>query len=85
MKSRTNYFYKVTKNGKVIDMCRTHSIKRFSRSLRTIKWQNIPIKVYLRVNYGKNEHNSNNYLNFYNDGEYHTRQDLLTAYEAFVE
>lgn len=85
MKSKLNYAFRVIKAGKTIDRCQTHSKRRFSNKLGTINWQNNPLKVYLRVSYGKQECNLGCICNFYNNGEYETKQDLLEAFKAFTE
>lgn len=85
MKSQLNYTFRVIKNGKTIDRCQTHSKRRFYNRIRTINWQDSPLKVYLRVSYGKRECNLGCICNFYNDGEYDTLQDLMEALEAFTE
>lgn len=85
MKSQLNYTFRVIKDGKTIDRCQTHSKRRFYNRIRTINWQNNPLKVCLRVNYGKRECNFGCICNFYNDGEYETPKDLMTALEAFTE
>ncbi len=85
MKSKLNYTFRVIKDGKTIVRCQTHSKRRFNNRIRTINWQDSPLKVYLRVSYGKRECNLGCICNFYNDGEYDTLQDLMEALEAFTE
>jgi len=84
-KNKPNFTYRVIKNGKTIDKCQTHSKRRFSNKLGMINWQNSPLKVYLRVSYGRKECNLGCICNFYNDGEYKTKKDLLFALSAFTE
>lgn len=84
-RSKLNFTFKVVKDGKIIDRCQTHSKRRFYNKLRTINWQNKPSNVYLRVSYGKKLTNYNRLENFYNDGEYQTKQELLEAFTAFTE
>ena len=67
---------KVTKHGVVVQVVRTHSIRRFLKNIRTIKWQDRDIKAYLRVNYGKG---------FYNNGEYSNEKEFWLAVQAFTE
>jgi len=85
MKSQLNYTFRVIKDGKTIDRCQTHSKRRFYNRIRTINWQDSPLKAYLRVSYGKRECNLGCLCSFYNDGEYETKQDLMKALEAFTE
>jgi len=85
MKSQLNYTFRTIKDGETIDRCQTHSKRRFYNRIRMINWQDNPLKVYLRVSYGKMECNLGCICNFYNDGEYDTQQDLVEALEAFTE
>lgn len=85
MKNKLNYTFLVVKDGKTIDRCQTHSKRRFSNKLGTINWQNSLLKVYLRVSYGKQECNVGCVCNFYNDGEYETKQELFEAFAAFTK
>jgi len=57
-------------------MCRTHSIRKFIKNIRTIKFSNNEIIVLLKVNYGKG---------FINEGIYVNRTELLNAFKAFTE
>lgn len=84
-KTKLNFTFKAAKNGKTIQKCQTHSRRRFYNRIRTINWQNKPLKVHLRVNYGKAICNRGCVCNFYNDGMYETQKDLLSALAAFVE
>lgn len=79
-----NFTFKVIKNGKVIDRCQTHSFRRFTNSLRTIKWQDRS-SVYLRVSYGKKEDCFRKITDFWNDGFYENEKDLWLAFNAFKE
>lgn len=80
-----NFTFKVIKNNKVIQKCQTHSVRRFINRLRTINWQNVGLKVYLRVNYGKHEDNFGKKVTFYNDGLYESKEDLWCTFNAFKE
>lgn len=84
-KKRLNFTFRVTKNGNTIQRCQTHSRRRFANRIGTINWQNRPSSVYLRVSYGRNQCNLGCFCNFYNDGNYETKQDLLLALTAFTE
>lgn len=85
MKSKLNFTFRVIKNGKTIDRYQTHSKRRFYNRTRTINWKDGVEKVYLRVSYGKGIDNFGKVTNFYNDGEYKTKRDLLFALSAFTE
>lgn len=85
MKNKLNYTFRVIKDDKTIDRCQTHSKRRFSNKLATINWQNSPLKVYLRISYGRKECNRGCICSFYNDGEYETKQELLEAFTVFTE
>lgn len=71
-----NYFYKVTKNNKTMDKCSTHLSRRFLNNLRTIKFQNNDISVYLKFTYSDG---------LKNEGIYNNKQELFQAFEAFRE
>lgn len=80
-----NYILKVIKNRKSIDIYRSHSKKRFCTHLATINWQLKPLKVYLRVSYGKHTDCFGKLVTFYNDGWYETKNDFWLAFNAFTE
>lgn len=80
-----NFTFKVTKNNKVIQKCQTHSKRRFLNQLRAINWKDKPLKVYLRVSYGKHEDVWGKLSSFYNDGWYENEKDLWLAFNAFSE
>lgn len=84
-KNKCNYTYRVIKNGKTIDRCQTHSKRRFYHRIRTINWQKKPLKVYLRVSYGRGKTNRGTVETFYNSGTYTSKKDLLEALSAFIE
>ena len=83
--NRLNFTFRVEKDGKVINKCHTHSIRRFYHRIGTINWQSKPSKVYLRVSYGRGLNNFGKMANFYNDGDYTTKHDLIFALKAFTE
>jgi len=76
---------RVVKNGKVIDRYETRSKRAFYTHARSIKWEDRDKKVYLRVSYGKYLDNFGKLTNFYNDGWYDNKKDLLLALRAFTE
>jgi hypothetical protein len=78
-----NFTFQVEKNGKVVDRCQTHSKCRFYDRIRMINWQNDPLKVYLRVTYGKAKSCFGKMEKYYNDGFYDNKKDFLYALEAF--
>lgn len=80
-----NFTLKVIKNGRVVQSVRTHSIRRFADSLRTINWEGGLTAAFLRVNYGKREDWQGKVTDFYNEGEYETKEDLWLAFNAFKE
>lgn len=84
-KSKLNFTFRVTKNGKTIQRCQTHSRRRFHDRIGRINWQNKPLKVHLRVNYGRAMCNRGCVCSFYNDGVYETKEDVLQALAAFIE
>ena len=84
-KNEPNLTFHVIKNGKTKQKCQTHSKRRFYNRIGTIKWQDGVEKVYLRVFYGRGRDNFGKLTDFYNDGEYKTKKDLLFALAAFTE
>jgi len=84
-KNKFNFTFRVIKDSKTIDKCQTHSKRRFYNRIRLINWRKGVDKVYLRVSYGKDIDNFGKLTNFYNDGEYKTKRDLLFALSAFAE
>lgn len=63
----------------------THKKRRFLKKIRLIIWQDGDIKVYLKVYYGKGFDVWGKYTDFYNDGDYVKKKDLLLAFNAFTE
>ena len=84
-KKRTNFIFRVKKNGKTVDRYQTHSKRRFYNRIGTINWQDGPFKVYLRVSYGLGKDVFGRKTNLYNDGEYENKEELMAALRAFVE
>lgn len=85
MEFRKNYTFRVYKNNKLIQRCSTHSRRRFLWHIGTINWQLKPLKVSLRVFYGKHRNVFNLVSEFFNEGDYFTKKDLLQAFKAFDE
>ncbi|OGK43433.1 hypothetical protein A2956_02495 [Candidatus Roizmanbacteria bacterium RIFCSPLOWO2_01_FULL_37_57] len=85
MKSKMNFTLRVIKNGRTADRCQTHSKRRFYNRIRSIKWGNGVVKVYLRVSYGKGVDVFGKTTSFYNEGGYDNKQDLIDALDAFIE
>ena len=84
-KYKRNYTLKVFENGKQVDRCQTHSLRRFMSHLRMINWKNSHPRVYLRVSYGKRLDNFGKITEFHNDGDYENENDLWLAFNAFIE
>jgi hypothetical protein len=80
-----NYSYKLIRKGLVMDKCSSHSLRVFLKNLRTINWQHRPLKVLLKVSYGKRIDNFGKLTNFDNEGEYDNKKDLWQAFMAFTE
>jgi len=80
-----NFTFRFEKDGKVIQRCQTHNKRRFLYRIGTLNWQNRPLKVYLRVYYGKHENNFGKKVAFYNNGYYNTKRDSLFAFLCFTE
>ena len=62
-----------SKHKKPVYRLETKSIRRFKMKLKLLKSQ---IESYLRVSYTKGGHNN---------GFYYSKEDLLFAFEAFIE
>lgn len=80
---KRNYLLKVF-YGQKVERYETHSIRRFYNHARTIKWKNKPIKVYLRISYGKQLTLGGKLENFWNDGKYTNKEDFELALNAFL-
>ncbi len=79
-----NYTLKLYKNNGKIEIVRTKKKMRFLRNIRTINWQNRGIKkAYLKVSYGKKICISGCLCDFYNDGYYDNKEELLQTFKYF--
>lgn len=83
--NKLSFTFYVTKNGKKIHGYSTRSKRRFLNRVRTINWKDRPLRVYLRINYGKHKDVLGKYTNYYNDGDYETKNDFWLALNAFCE
>lgn len=63
----------------------TSKIRRFLHYTKLINWQNKNLRVYLKVTYGKQRDHRNKLVQFYNDGDYETKDDFARAIRAFLE
>ena len=87
MKAKS-YSYKIFINKKCMSRLLTHNRRRFTRKIGTLSWREVMLgggSVYLRVSYGRHLDNFEKMTDFYNDGDYLSRKDLMLAYRAFVE
>lgn len=84
-KNEPSFAFRVIKNGKTVGRYQAHSKHRFYNRIRSINWKEGVDKIYLRVSYGKSIDNFGKLTNFYNDGEYKTKKNLLFALSAFIE
>ena len=81
-----NYTLKLYKNNGKIQIVRTHKRKRFLKNLGTINWQLDGVKkAYLKVSYGKKICNFKCLCEFYNDGYYDNKKELLEVFKYFDE
>lgn len=67
---------------KVIDRLETKLYNRFYAKLRQV---NSNTDNYLRVSYGKHEDICGKKTEFWNDGHYGNKQDLMLAFRTFCE
>ena len=80
------YTLKVYKSNKKVEIIRTKKKKSFLKNLRMIDWQNGIKKAYLKVSYGKKVCNFGCLCKFWNDGYYHSKEELTTTgYLSFDE
>lgn len=87
-KDKRNLFFKIIKNGRTVDKCQTHSLRRFRNKIRTINWKDLKKnggEVYLKVNYGKHLDNFGKRTTFINDGVYEDKESFFLALNAFLE
>lgn len=78
-----NYTLKLYKTNGEIETVRTRKKRRFLRILRTINWQNSIKKAYIKVSYGKKLDVYSKLSEFYNDGYYETKGELLEIFKYF--
>lgn len=84
-KQRLNFLLKVLFPSGEIQRYETTAYRPFLHQIRTLNWQSSPLKVYLRVSYGKRECTKGCLCSFYNDGFYDNPSDLLEVFYSFVE
>ncbi len=72
---------RVWKNGENSKTYRTTKSKRFYSVVEAEDFQ----KAYLKVSYGKDKTNFGKNEEFYNDGDYMTKKELIEAFKAFTE
>lgn len=80
-----NFTAKVIKSGEVIKVYRTHKIRRFLKNIRSIKFEDCELKVYLKVDYGKGIDVYGKKTRFCNEGLYDNSEDFWWAFNAFTE
>ena len=64
-----------------VETYHTHRTKRFYAIVKAEKFQ----KAYLRVWYGKFKSNNGRNIDFYNDGDYSTKTELINVFKDFLE
>lgn len=81
-----NYTLKLYKTDKKVETVRTKKKRRFLTNLRTINWQNKGIeRTYIKVSYGKKLCVFGCLCEFYNDGYYDNKEELLQTFRYFEE
>jgi len=75
--------YRVKRKGKTTQKFWSSSKEIFYKKARKINWKNKPLKLYLRVSYGKQKTFSGRYEVFHNSGVYETSRDFWLALKAF--
>lgn len=76
---------KIVKNGKIAQRSFPKNKRRFLKIVRSIKFKSSLLKAYVKVDYGRFPDIHGTLVNFYNDGDYCNRTDLLQAVYAFLE
>lgn len=84
-KDHKNFTLKVYRGKKKVDTIHTHKLRRFSNHIQAIDFSQSGTKAYIRVYSGRFIDNRGKMNDFYNDGEYFNKKDLLKAYKAFIE
>ena len=79
------YTLKLYKTDGKIETVRTGKKKRFLRILRTINWESGIKKGYIKVSYGKKICVDGCLCEFYNNGYYETKKELLEIFKYFDE
>lgn len=79
------YTIKLYRNNKLVHTFHTGKLRRFSRRVRGVEMEKEHLKVYIKVYYGHQYNADNLLVAFKNDGVYSNKQDLIKAYEAFIE
>jgi len=74
---------RIVKSGKTVKKFRSFSKADFYKKARKIKWKNKPLKVYLRVSYGKHKTSTGRDEVFQNCGVYGESKDFWLALRAF--
>lgn len=69
----------------MVSKTRTKKIRLFLKKIRSIKFREQGIKIYLKVDYGKHLDNYGKMTNFWNDGDYFNKDDFWLAFNAFTE
>lgn len=77
------YTLKIYETSGKIETVRTKKRKRFFKFLRTINWQSGIKKSYIKVSYGKKVCIDGCLCEFWNDGYYNTKEELLEIIKYF--
>ena len=80
-KHQTKITLRIWRNDGKRKTYNTTKSKRFYSIVRAENIQN----AYLRVSYGKYKTNFGKVEEFYNDGDYETKSELIEAFKAFTE
>ncbi len=78
-----NYTLKLYKNNGKVEKVRTKKKRRFLKILRTVNWQLGIKNAYIKVSYGKDLDNFGKRSEFYNDGYYDNKKELLLVFKYF--
>lgn len=79
------YILKVLDGRRIVRRVQTDNRRVFAQKLASLRHKSRAEKWYLRVNYGKRKDNFGKLVDFYNDGDYTNKKQLVQAYKAFIE
>jgi len=80
----SNYNVKLLLRTATGNMYRSSNLRSFFLRLSRLVSSQKSFPIYLRVSYGRSRDCFNRLVEFYNDGDYTNKKDLMHAFRAFV-